>query len=517
MKRKEGESSFEFRQRVKKAKYKRAHQYDQEKQYWRNVRENQRRGIENLFARAGAASSSGAAAYNAAQLAPLVSRLPAVAEGLLFNPYAPVAAEVAGELLPALGTTLGAGLGGAVAVAGALGYAAGSLVDNLLATDSTQNILNLMPGTYQGRFALSAAKVAKGLRDRYQKNGCVWIEEIYGSCVDPDLCYVGHSTFNVNCVVSAIGCALLRKLFRKGVQIDLTTPYEEIPLVEVSTPNSGPGYKIVYHITDTDGTTLFKTIGIPNDQSLNTLLNAADPGGWTLYNQLIEQMTSQNPNVIQKVYLIEDNLSGQQRTQCMLNMNKEKLSVAMSSHIVVQNRTKTASEGSNAGSITQVDVQPLKGPVYEFSLGVPKAKNQIPFLMGAMHYSGVMLYGSSQLPGTDAISYKEPPVKNVFQNVVKSGYTRLNPGALKSMTIGSDISGYFGNVLQRLRYDIDGTVIARCYGKSQLVCFEEELNSGSSNNMVIQYEKQHVVGAEFVTTRAGNLQPGYATTTINNV
>jgi len=67
MKRKQGESSFEFRQRVKKAKYKRAHQFDEEKQYWQRVTQNQRRGIENLFARAGAASSSGAAAYNAAR------------------------------------------------------------------------------------------------------------------------------------------------------------------------------------------------------------------------------------------------------------------------------------------------------------------------------------------------------------------------------------------------------------------------------------------------------------------
>jgi len=75
MKRKEGESSFEFRQRVKKAKYKRAHQFDEEKAYWKKAYSNQRKGISDLFSRGGAASSSGAAAYNAAQIAPTVPKM----------------------------------------------------------------------------------------------------------------------------------------------------------------------------------------------------------------------------------------------------------------------------------------------------------------------------------------------------------------------------------------------------------------------------------------------------------
>lgn len=514
MKRKEGESSFEFRQRVKKAKYKRAHQYDQEKQYWRNVRENQRRGIENLFARAGAASSSGAAAYNAAQLAPVVSRLPAVAEGLLFNPYAPVAAEVVGELLPALGTTLGAGLGGAVAVAGALGYAAGGAVDavvgNLMQVDSTQNILNLMPGTYQGKFALSKKASTKGLRDKYQKKGGVFIVENYGSVTDPDLIYIGHSTFNTECIRHAIGYAILRKLFKKSVGCDISTPYEVLPL-KTHNASGVNAFKIVYHCRDTDGTEFNYGHDIDASESLQTLL-LKNSGGFCMYDFLNSALFDNNAQIMEDVLLYshDDKLAGR------LDMSKEVLNVAMSSHMVVQNRTKGASEAA-ATVTTAIDVQPLKGPVYEFSIPIPKLKSDVPFLFNSTDVNGLFLLRANQLtPGGAITAYKEPPVKNAFQNVIKSGYTRLNPGALKSMTVGCDISGYFANVLHKLRFSQDTGRVKFAYGKSQLVCFEEELNSGSLNNITVSYECQHIAGAELITTVKSNMQPGYSAGPVNN-
>lgn len=195
-----------------------------------------------------------------------------------------------------------------------------------------------------------------------------------------------------------------------------------------------------------------------------------------------------------------------------MDLAKEILSVAMSSHMVIQNRTKSSSGANNT---TEVDAQPLKGPVFEFSLGVPKLKAASPDSLNEMRPQGIILVRANQLAGSDPTAYREVPVKGAFQGVVKSGYTRLNPGALKSMTIGSDCSGYFGNVLFKLRVNIQGQ-IKRAYGKSQMVVLEEELNSGSTNWITIGYECQHIAGADFTTTSSPNLQPGYDYSQINN-
>lgn len=197
-----------------------------------------------------------------------------------------------------------------------------------------------------------------------------------------------------------------------------------------------------------------------------------------------------------------------------MDLKKEILSVAMSSHMVIQNRTKTA---TGQESITQIDVQPLKGPVYEFSIGVPKLKAESPIVLNQMFNTGVILGRASEFGGTDVVAYKEPPVKNAFQKCVKSGYVRLNPGALKSMTIGSDIKGYFENVLFKLRYTAQNTQTKNCHGKSQMVCFEEELNSGSANNITVSYECQHIAGAQLTTTSNPNMQPGYSQSVLNNL
>jgi len=408
-----------------------------------------------------------------------------------------------------LGTamTVGAGLGsaGVIAAGAGVGYLAGKVITDMF----TQRNLSggSMTGTYQGKFALSARNAFKGLRDEYQKKGGVYIIENFGQVADPDLVYLGHSTWNDEACVRSIGLSILRKLFRVGLNLDPQTAYEELPLVNI-VPDSGPnGFIIIYEFKNSSGFKSTSAYAIANDQSLDTILSTS------LYNPLNSMLKDDNPAVLEKVYLYED---GTPRRLCyQMDMNKEILSVAMASHMVVQNRTKAAADGSL--STTQVDVQPLKGPVYEFSIGVPKLKADGPIALNQMENQGLILCRAAQFGGTDIQSYKEPPVKNAFQKCVKSGFVRLNPGALKSMTIGTDIRGYFANVLFRLRYNVANTQTKNCYGKSQLVCLEEELNSGSANNITVQYECQHIAGANLTTTLNPNMQPGYLSGAINNV
>lgn len=507
MKRKEGESSFEFRQRVKKAKYKKKHQYDQEKAYWNRFHKNaskrateqNRNLIHDLFGHNSVVDRMSIAGTGDVNQNPQRERTWSE-----FGRQA--AAGAAGAALGFINMNVpGAMIGGTLAA-----RAAAPILEDMAVGDSTQNNLSLMPGTYQGKFALSKNKSTQGLRDKYQKNGGVFIVENYGTVADPDLCFIGHSTYNSECIRRAIGLAMLRKLFKKGVGLDITSPVEELPLKNLN-PDSGPNiYKILYQVRTANNVTTNYTHNIANDESLTTLVLKTE-NGFCLYDNLFFSMSDDNPAILDYVYLYEHD----DHLVYRLDLSKEVLNIAMSSHIVIQNRTKGATDGST--STTQIDVQPLKGPVYQFSVAVPKLKSGTPFPLNITDNNGLILVRNGQLGGTDIEAYKEPLVKGAFQNVVKSGYTRLNPGALKSMTVGADFNGYFGQVMYKLRTIQASGLQKYAYGKSQMVILEEELNSGSTNNITVSYECQHIAGAEFVTTYKSNMQPGYSAVAINNL
>lgn len=507
VKRKADESAFEFRQRKKKYKFKKAHEFDDEKNYWKNASKQasreQKGKIQDLFAKAGASSGIARAGYSAYELSSFVPSAASAVEGMFG------AAGVEAGLSSAV--YAGAALGGGAAIAGAagLGYLAGNVIGSLFT--QTNSIISGMPGTYQGKFALSAAAAFKGLRDKYQKKGAVYIIENYGSVADPDCVYVGHTTWNATGAAWSISVALIRKLFRVGARIDVVTPYEELPLSNIE-PLTSTGFSIVYRTLSSNGTVATHTHPIPNDSSISTITDL-NIDGFKLFDNIIACLTAANTPMLSKVLLFET-AGTEKRLVYQMDMAKEVLHIAMSSHMVVQNRTKSA---AGSTEVTQVDAQPLKGPVFEFSTGVPKLKASNPNALNYVGPQGVILVRGAELPGTDALSYKEPPVKSTFQNVVKTGYTRLNPGALKSMTAGVDASGYFQNVIQKMKFSTDSIVYDRCFGKSQMVVLEEELNSGSANNITVTYECQHIAGAEFITTLNPNCQPGYTSAVLNNL
>lgn len=474
----------------------------------------------DMFARGGAvagavASSSGAARVVSGATS-MWNTIPAAYVSAVEDS---VAVAILEDMLTAAGMG-GAVVAGGVAAAAGLGYLAGMAIDSVFTQTNTpvQNLL-VMSGGYAGKFAMSAQKSSKGLRDKFQKYGAVAIEENYGSVADPDILYLGQSTYNIDVIVNVIAVALLRKLFRVGCKVDVKTFYEELPLIGVN-PDSGPyGFKILYRTRDSDGTYFDYLHNIPNDSSLNTLATRTE-NGFRLIDSLRQAMVEENPKVLVKVLLfLTDEPAGTQSASNKLvyqmDLNTEVLEITMSSHMVIQNRTRSASAGSN--EITVVDAQPLKGPVYEFSTGVPKIKGEGPYLLGVCRPQGLILVRGAELGGTDIVSYREPPVKNTFQNVVKSGYVRLGPGAMKSMVCASTCKGFFGNVLYKLRYNNDSGVVSRSYGKSQMVCLEEELNSGSANNMTISYECQHISGAQLTTTLSPNMQPGFASSEQSNL
>jgi hypothetical protein len=479
----------------------------------------------DVFARTGAAVSAGRVLPGAVDIFSTVAELAPNVEAMFG-----FATEAEG-LAAAVTAGAGLGLGGVVAAAAGAGYLAGAITDAAAAailagmdvdsvfSQTNTPIYNIM-SAYGGKFAMSARKSSKGLRDKFQKKGAVSIVENFGSVADPDICYIGQSTYNIDAIISSIGLALLRKLFRSGVKCDVHTPYEELPLIAALPPDSGPtGYRIIYITRDGNGTELQYIHDIPNDMSLNTLFTRIE-NTFRLQDNIRDSMAQENPKNLVRVLLYSVDVTGPlsanaYRLVHKMDLGQEVLEVVMSTHMVIQNRTKSASGGSS--EITVVDAQPVKGPVYEFSIGVPKMKGEGPVALQIIGPPGVMLVRGAELPGTDVIAYKEPPVKNTFQNVVKSGYVRLGPGAMKSMQCVSTCKGFFGNVLFKLRYTNEAGAANRAYGKSQLLCLEEELNSGSANNITIYYECQHIAGAQLTTTLSPNMQPGYGSEQISNL
>lgn len=406
-----------------------------------------------------------------------------------------------------VGSVVGTGIaatGGALiagAVAGAALYEAGNaLVNMFYQQNSTLSVMPLA-GTFGGKLSTLRRKSNKGVRDKYEKKGAVYISETYGQVADPDQVMIGHSSFQINAVSYAVSMAMLRKLLRLG-GFDAATPNAELQLEDLT--NSGGGYVIRYSTMDGDGSVVPNAYTIPDNSTLETLaLN-------TVFNLVYSAMTSQNPAVLQRIVFYKGDV-----LLSSLDMKREVLEVTCHSHTIVQNRTKTA-EGTGSNSTTQVDAQPLKGPVFEFD-GIPKTKAPYQNAVSSLDISGVFIQRAGNLVASDQIPWREPPTKKTFNNATKSGYTRVAPGQLKDMTISDHYRGYYGNLTSgRFRVITENNVVTHAPGRCQVAFLEEELNSGSNNNISIQYENQHTIGAHFITTKAPVMQP-YYTSAIKNL
>jgi len=202
-----------------------------------------------------------------------------------------------------------------------------------------------------------------------------------------------------------------------------------------------------------------------------------------------------------------------------LIMKQEIIDCAFYVHTVVQNRTKAASGAAGAGStsIEQIDVQPIKGPVFEFK-GVPKTKQANAAKLNETYDQGVYLVRAANLGGSDTQAWREPPVKTSFSNVIKAGYTRLNPGQMKDFSLIDYHRGYFQNVVAgKFKCLTENGPVSMAPGRSQVAYLEEELNSGSLNNIQVQYETQHTLGVKLITSKAPNMQPAYEASEVNNI
>lgn len=396
-------------------------------------------------------------------------------------------------------------------------------------------------GYYRGR--VKARRVKRGrvkgfkkekVKYLYQKHGWFQNVETHGKIDDPDCVFVGQSTYEIDTLANVITIALLRKLFQKaGFTFD--TPDYVIPVntLEETVP---PGALIKqsfgctlqwvrYNNTSLTGGQSFHSYNLADNETLQTIASTA-----TLKTQIADALYNfdgNNRSQFEKIALYaraSTNLTGgateevatSRRLIAQLNLKEEIVKYYSTSTIHIQNRTKSAEGGST--DTTTIDNQPLKGYLFEFKSGLPDSKiYRDPLTKSTV--GGLILTRGAQL----GPKFREPMVKEYFNNVSKIGKIRLNPGDIKHYTISFKKSAFFNDFIDKMvsrsnpNVLVPSGVMAKAPGRCQLMALEETLNSGSTNKITVNYEAEKGIGVFFKTSRKKFMIMGHEDKEINNI
>lgn len=379
-------------------------------------------------------------------------------------------------------------------------------------------------GYFRGRFTKPSRRGKKTIFDKYSKYGGILSTEIRGGITDPDVCYIGHSTFRAEQIATAAALAVCRKLFVKA-GIDVPVNPEESIVVGNPTFATGSGIMLVWKILRADGTTDVGSYYPGNNTSVALITFANNFASQILLMMNTSRLSQQVATevLIPEVWLqyqggATEGTNPAKLILSRINLETEVLHILVESEMVVQNRTK-----SDVGLSEETDVVdnvPLKGYCYEFIGGVPQSKesrlvgqlttvaralNRTDWTTGMISVRGAQLTGSLK-------NYREPPDSKVFNNCSKASKVTLEPGHIKKSTLVSTWRGYFTNLFKyKLIYvrgqDIPGVNFqnVKAPGKARLFALEERLNTGNTNPIVVNFENQVKVGCYLQSTKKFNM------------
>lgn len=346
-------------------------------------------------------------------------------------------------------------------------------------------------------------------KEKFMAKGFLQSYEEHGTLVDPNCVHIGHSTHNQKWFPSVIAKALLRAVLSKaGFEVD-----DQEKVLPLSYDQSGLGWVFVlYGVNESTGAIQecerYNCSATDTLETMSTKLGAAS-GGPSLVTLL---QTIMNGNTYSNLFnwarldlMFTDSFQTGSflRLAASLNLNNHKLVIMSKSSIVIQNRSK----GATSGDIDShaVDNQPLKGYMYQFSNGQVATK-QVGTLWnkGSLSSTGLIKKVAADFliavgNGYISNSWKEPQPPAIFRNVSGSTRLSLQPGDIKKGTITSYYTGYFNDVLGKIRdrsnFPVNNAIFGPVLGKSQLFSMEEVINTGTQNQIVVQYETDKHIGA----------------------
>lgn len=366
----------------------------------------------------------------------------------------------------------------------------------------------LSTGYYRGKIKTRRKRSKlEYTKEKYMATGACTSSEFYGNVANAQCVYIGHSTYTFNQTRSCIAKAMCRTLLKlAGLDIDndervISLSYDSIAsehsIVLYGTPSTGQGPPTEVMRYDFPSGSTLKSIteSFTIGDALINLIGAA-------MQNTFNTGASFNFDRID-LYLRDKASVDTLKLQASMNLRQYRCEVFSKSILKIQNRSKGATSGDVDS--TAVDNQPLRGLLYEFSKGSVSTKqqgtiwNQDPVSMNGTILKNAASFTTAALGNP----WKEPQPAKVFNSCNKSRHVRLQPGDIKSASIqhvykGSDFNDLIYKLTTRsANTDPSNRGIQQAAGKAQMFALEELINTGSLNEIVVQFEIDKVIGCMF--------------------
>lgn len=371
-------------------------------------------------------------------------------------------------------------------------------------------------GTYHGKFNKRGSLKKK--ESIYANKGVVRTSEVIGTVADPDCVYITHTAVDGYKLVDVAVQALVRKLFEKqGYRItNVNEVLGHISIsdakdwqIELTQINGSTGVESVLFAYVTVAGSTIASIAAQFVTSFMNFSSGATtvPGLGAAANELRLYrfiLYGQDFNVTRTpVYETE------------LRLGDEIMCVYGCSEIKIQNRTLSA---TGSTSTEDVSNNPLIGRMYLFNQ-IPKMRDKSAFPLNSIPIAnGVKLVRAASLTGNT--TFKEPPLPQLFTNVVKSSKIRLEPGGIKSSKCSYQRNMSFLTFLEKVKLQYGNTAEFLSYQSifpCEMFALEDLINVNVSQNISLAYESNQVLGVYFRSRKSMYGVSTFDSITYNNV
>lgn len=366
-------------------------------------------------------------------------------------------------------------------------------------------------GPYTGRFGKTKRNV-QSIEARCLSQGYHKTIEQFGGISDPDCVHIAHSTANVLETSYTMASALIRKVMTKAgfkitnahVNVAVSDPVSGTVAIDDST-----GLKFVYTGKES-ASGAFETI------VYETLVNASfggilDAFGVSLGNKFIDYIRDSityEPYRL-AVYKKDESVLTHWRLGAELFLEDMHMDVYFQSSLVIQNRTKAANnaDGTSADqlSLDRVDIQPLKGYIYDFKHGDPRVKHQGAGFVSAYPFSNQVFNmipepGLNLVRGVQFQPAQEPLQPKFWSNCNKSTQVMVQPGEMKKLSFSHVLKGKVTTLIKNMKACNWLTITTSTYytgiiGHCQMISLEELMRTPSTNLVTLAYERELKIGA----------------------
>jgi len=364
--------------------------------------------------------------------------------------------------------------------------------------------------SYGGRFRRASSKpksnafVSKGFENKLE---CV------GTVTDADCVYVGATCSPSRVAIEAVGYALLRRLFEKGIGQTVKNIKDQL----VGYWNSaapfanGDGFRlqltIMNVLTGTSTQIHYDTQVTDSIYSIIGQEEALVSPGWTdlivrlktwASGQYVNDANLEQPMLLQ-IFRKDGNGTAFWDGSGSIDLRNVRIHYKSTIDFKLQNRSLSHSGGTDADDVTN---NPLQGFKIEFRGGAPMLKDiQHGFFKlsrMAENQGGTLLGTGAQLAlsGPSAVG-KEPVHPNKYGNVSKYSKVKLMPGEVRNTMQSYGFNSTFMGALKKIGNEVSSDSArysANNAGKCVMFALEDMINVNATNKICVSYEIDRVIG-----------------------